>query len=182
MLYVSTEKEVFMTNPGKWFSGFLLVLLAGFAPALFGAEEAAKPKPKAHAAAKAVIWPADQLKWTDVAGAPGAKVAVLWGDPDKGAFGALHKLPAGFKAELHTHSADLRSVVVSGTIIHSPEGGPETKLGPGSYVFLPHTYKHTTACDAASDCVFFTSGNGKFDLKLVGEKKEGAAKKGAAKK
>jgi len=164
-------------KPGKWFSGIVLVLLVGVAPAIFAAEVPMKPKPKAHAAAaKPIIWPTDQLKWTD-AGVPGVKIAVLWGDPDKGAFGAIHKFPAGFKAAPHTHSSDLHSVVVSGTLIHSPEGGPETRLGPGSYLFLPHTYKHTTACDAASECMLFTHGAGKFDINMVGEKKEAAAKK-----
>jgi hypothetical protein len=28
-------------------------------------------------------------------------------------------------------------------------------------------YRHTTACDKASDCVFFVEGSGKFDLKPV---------------
>jgi quercetin dioxygenase-like cupin family protein len=171
-------KEVFMIKPGKWFSGILLVLLVGFAPALFAAEEAAKPKPKAHAAAMPVVWPADQLKWVDAPGAPaGVKMAVLWGDPAKGALGAIDKFPAGFKAELHTHSSDLHNVVLSGTLIHSPEGGPEVKLGPGSYLFLPHTYKHTTACDAASECTLFVQAAGKFDIKMVGEKKAAPVKK-----
>jgi quercetin dioxygenase-like cupin family protein len=98
-------------------------------------------------------------------------MAVLWGDPTKGAYGALHKFPAGFKAGLHTHSADLHNLVVSGTLIHGTEDGKETRLGPGSYIFEPHTYKHTTACDAASECVILVTANGKFDVNMVEKRK-----------
>jgi hypothetical protein len=112
-----------------------------------------------------VVWPAADLKWVDVPNAPpGVKQAVLWGDPATGAFGAVQKFPAGFAAPLHTHSANLRCVVVSGTIIHGPEGKPTVRLGPGSYLMLPSTYRHTTACDKSSECVFFTEGDGKFDV------------------
>jgi quercetin dioxygenase-like cupin family protein len=44
------------------------------------------------------------------------------------------------------------------------------RLGPGSYLFQPANQRHTTACDAASECVFFIESSKKFDLKLVEEK------------
>lgn len=159
-----------MTRLGKWLLGIVSLALFGITTALF-ASETAKAKPAGHAAAKPVVWSADQLKWLDAPDSPGVKMATLWGDPTKGAFGALIKFPAGFLAPLHTHSSDSRYLVVSGTLIHSPEGGPETRLGPGSYVFEPHTYKHTTGCDSASECVIFASGNGKLDVKMAEEKK-----------
>ena len=85
-----------------------------------------------------------------------------------GAFGALFKLPAGFAAPLHTHTNDMKVVILSGTYIQAPEGKPEFRLGPGSYFMQPGgDYRHTTSCDQASDCVFFVESKGKFDLKLV---------------
>ena len=60
--------------------------------------------------------------------------------------------------------------MVSGTLIHGPEGKPEVRLSAGSYLFEPSGYKHTTACDKASECVFFMEGDGKFDL-VMAEKK-----------
>jgi hypothetical protein len=59
----------------------------------------------AAAAARLVAKPAAELKWTDLdpAGAPGVKVADLWGNHAKGAFGAYFKLPARFAVPLHTH-------------------------------------------------------------------------------
>ena len=61
-------------------------------------------------------------------------------------------------------------VIISGTVIHGPEGKPEVRLTAGSYLFDPAGYKHTTACDKASECVFFMEGDGKFDI-VMAEKK-----------
>jgi anti-sigma factor ChrR (cupin superfamily) len=132
-------------------------------------------EPKANTAQKAgpgqpvFTLPAD-LKWTDLdpKGAPGVKVANLWGDHAKGPFGAFFRLPAGFVAPLHTHTNVMKVIFVSGTYIQTPEGKAEVRLGPGSYMMQPGgNYRHTTACDKASDCVFFVEGSGKFDLKQV---------------
>ena len=136
----------------------------------------ANPAPKMSAPAP-VVWPAGDLKWTDAEGAPpGVKGVNLFGDPANGPFGAVQKFPAGFSAPLHTHSADLRIVVVSGTLIHGPEGKPEVRLPAGSYLYLPSTYRHTTGCDKAAECVFFIEGNRKFDVKPVGPAKAPAKK------
>lgn len=115
--------------------------------------------------------PAD-VKWTDLdpTGAPGVKIADLWGDHTTGAFGAFVKLPAGFLAPLHTHTHAMKVVFLSGTYIQVPEGKPEVRLGPGAYMMQPGgSYKHTTSCDRASECVFFLESNGAFDLKPAGE-------------
>ena len=151
--------------------GFTVAFLVAAALLAQGAE-AGKAKMAHKSGGKApVIWPAGDLKWTDAPGAPpGVKQVTLWGDSTKGAYGAMQKFPAGFSAPLHTHSADLKIVVVSGTVIHGPEGQPEVRLSAGSYLYLPSTYKHTTACDKSSECVFFLESNGKFDVKPVEEK------------
>ena len=128
------------------------------------AKPAAKP-----AESRLVVMPASDMKWADLGpGAPGVKVADLWGSHAKGAFGALFKLPAGFAAPLHTHTYDMKVVIVSGTYIQVPEGKPEFRLGPGSYFMQPGgNYRHTTTCDKASDCVFLVESKGPFDLKPV---------------
>ena len=62
----------------------------------------------------------------------------------------------------------MKIVIVSGTFIQEPEGKPEFRLGPGSYLMQPGgNYRHTTSCDKASECVFFAESNGKFFLKPV---------------
>ena len=113
---------------------------------------------------------ASDLSWTDLdpAGAPGVKIAKLWGDPATGAFGAFFKLPPGFAAPLHTHTHPMKIVIVSGTYIQRPEGSSEFRLGPGSYLMQPGgVYRHTTRCDASSECVFFVEGDGPFDLRVT---------------
>jgi len=137
------------------------------------AQASGKAKAKSGSKAKAsgaVIMPAGDVKWTDLdpTGAPGVKIADLWGNHATGAYGALIKFPGGFSAPLHTHTNTMKIVIVSGTFIHGPEGKPEVRLGPGSYMMQPGgNYRHTTACDKASECLFFAESNGKFDLKPV---------------
>jgi anti-sigma factor ChrR (cupin superfamily) len=114
-----------------------------------------------------VPMPAADLNWVDLdpVGAPGVKVATLWGDVSKSNFGAFLKLPAGFAAPLHSHTHDMKLVIVSGTYIQGPQGKPEFRLGPGSYLMQPGgNYNHTTRCDASSDCVLFFESEGAFDL------------------
>jgi hypothetical protein len=85
----------------------LSISLAVAAPAVAQQSGGAKSKtaPKARAGTP-VFKSAADLKWTDLdpKGAPGVKVADLWGDHSKGAFGAFFKLPAGFTTPLHTHT------------------------------------------------------------------------------
>jgi anti-sigma factor ChrR (cupin superfamily) len=121
------------------------------------------------AASRLVVMPAGDLKWADLdPSVPGVKVVDLWGNHASGAYGSIFRLPAGFAAPLHTHSYDMKVVILSGTYIQSPEGKPEFRLGPGSYFMQPGgDYRHITRCDPAADCVFFVESQGPFDLKVV---------------
>jgi anti-sigma factor ChrR (cupin superfamily) len=115
---------------------------------------------------------AADLKWIDLdpTGAPGVKVANLWGNPGTSRFGAFFKLPAGFAAPLHTHTHPMKVVIVSGTYIQGPDGAAEFRLGPGSYLMQPGgNYRHTTSCDKAADCVIFVESTGAFDLHVVAQ-------------
>ena len=139
----------------------------------------AKGNTTRKAASQPVFLAAADLKWTDLdpVGAPGVKVADLWGDHTKGAFGAYFKLPAGFTTPLHTHTYVMKVAFLSGTYIQAPEGKAEVRLGPGSYMMQPAgNYRHTTSCDKSADCVFFVEGSGKFDLKPVAAAKAPAKK------
>ena len=148
-----------------------LISLVLVAPALAQPPgEANASKPSQAGADQPIHMPAGDIKWTDLdpKGAPGVMVADLWGNHTKGAYGALFKLPAGFTAPLHTHTHAMKVVFISGTYVQAPEGKPEVRLGPGSYMMQPGgNYRHTTSCDKASDCVFFVESNGKFDLNVV---------------
>lgn len=118
---------------------------------------------KAKSAAFVTMAP-DDLKWVPNPANADVQMAVLWGDPVKGAHGAFHKFKAGLVVGLHSHPSDHRIAVISGTLLEGPEGGPEKRLPAGSYVFQPHGVKHTTACDAASECLIFVTASGPFGL------------------
>lgn len=110
------------------------------------------------------------LNWIDLDpdGAPGAMIATLWGNHQNGAFGAFFRLPPGFNAPLHFHTHDMKLVIVSGTYVQGPEGQQEFRLGPGSYLLQPGgSYRHTTSCDQASECLFFVESDGAFDFHAV---------------
>jgi anti-sigma factor ChrR (cupin superfamily) len=114
-------------------------------------------------AGKATLVGVEELKWVDVPNTP-VKMATVKGDSAKGAHASFLKLPAGFSAPLHSHTADHHVAVVSGTMVLTPEGGTAKKLGPGSWFEFTGKKKHVTACDAGADCVIYVVSKGAWDL------------------
>ena len=144
----------------------LFVVAAALVP------QRAEAKPPMKSGKSFVVEPAADMKWVALPDAPpGPMLSVISGDPMKGAYTAIEKFPGGFSVPLHTHPADHKAVIISGTWIHGEPGKPDVRLGPGSYWFQPAGKPHTTACDAASECVFFIESSGKFGVKMVDEKK-----------
>jgi quercetin dioxygenase-like cupin family protein len=129
------------------------LLLAGIVLGLVGV---------ASAQTKAVVWPASAIKWTDSTTAPGAETAVLWGDPTKGAYGALKQIAAGSSLPAHTHTNDSHVVMVKGTVTLDMEG-KKTTLGPGSYALIPAGVPHAPTCAAGAACEYFEHMNAAFD-------------------
>ena len=115
------------------------------------------------AASTARIVAGGELKWVDVPETP-AKMATVKGDAAKGPHASFIKLPGGFSAPLHSHSADHDVVVVAGTLTLTPEGGAAKKLGPGSWFEFTGKKKHVTTCDAGADCVLFIAAKAAWDL------------------
>jgi hypothetical protein len=112
---------------------------------------------------KAAVWPAGEIKWVENPAMKGLSVATLWGDPSKGAYGTLKKVPGGTDLGWHTHSSDQKVVAISGTFDFQLEGGEAKELMTGSYVFIPAKAKHTSKCRAGTDCVWFEESPGKAD-------------------
>ena len=136
---------------------------------------AAMAVPVAMAEGKAVLSPATDLKWNDVPGFPGVKLAAVQGDPGKGPSHAYHKLAAGFVSPVHHHSPDHYVTVVSGTLVLVVDG-KENKLPPGSYFQFTGKKPHLTKCEAGADCVLFVDARGKWDV-VADEGKAPAKKK-----
>ena len=122
----------------------------------------------------AVLVPASDVKWSDVAGFSGLKMAVLDGDPAKGPHHSMLRFTGGFAAPLHHHSSDHYGTVVAGTLVLTVDG-KETKLPPGSYFSFKNKQQHLTKCDAGAECVLSMDVRGKWDV--VPEKAKPAAKK-----
>ena len=106
------------------------------------------------------------LIWTELNPAfPGIRIVDVWGDHTTSGYGAFLEFPAGFLSPLHTHTDDIKIVVISGTYTQAPEGKETVRLGPGSYAFQPGgSYKHVSGCDKASKCLLFIESTGPFDL------------------
>lgn len=138
-----------------------IVVAAGFLLAAAGLALAAGGD---AAPRKDTVWPAEAIKW-DNGPLPGTKVAKLWGDWMKDApYGVLIKFDAGIINSLHKHTHDLKIAVISGTFVHTPEGGAESRLGPGSYLLQVGGINHVSGCAPGADCEFLMTSNGKFDL------------------
>ena len=144
----------------------MTLALAAFAP--HAAEKDGKK------GGNAVLVPANDLKWSDVPGFPGVKLAVLQGDPAKGPHHSMIKFVGGFAAPLHHHSSDHYGTVVAGTLALTVDG-QETKLPAGSYFSFKGKKKHMTKCEAGADCILSMDVRGKWDV--VPEDTKPAAKK-----
>ena len=122
------------------------------------------PDGSSKSAAKDRVAPIEKMQFKQQQ--PGISKAVLWGDPTKGPYGAITRFTKGTKVPWHTHSHDIKAVVISGTFLYD-SGSGEQRLGPGSFVQERSSIKHTTAASADSDLMFFEEGAGPFDIKMV---------------
>src|SRR5688572_4902216 len=101
----------------KWtFAAILAVSLTVIGIAL--AQDSGK-EPK-HAKAK-------DAKYTEVI--PGVSKAPLWGDDKTGPYGSFTKFAPGHKNPLHTHSSDIRIVVLEGAYIFGTDAGEKRVEG-----------------------------------------------------
>jgi quercetin dioxygenase-like cupin family protein len=135
---------------------------------------------QAKGAAASTATAAADLKWNDVPDFPGLKMAVVSGDPAKGAAHFFMKFSPGFAAPLHHHSADHYVTVVAGTMVMNIDG-KDVKLPAGSFFSFKGAKPHMTKCDAGADCIIFNDARGKWDVVPEGAPKADA-KKAEAKK
>lgn len=141
-----------------------MVVLATWAPA----------EDKAKQAAGAVFAAAADLKWNDVPGMQGLKMAVVEGDPGTGPSHFFIKFTPGFAAPVHHHSADHYGTVLAGTLVLTVDG-KDQKLPSGSYFSFTNGTKHATRCEAGAECVLAIDARGKWDV--VPEAEKPASKK-----
>ena len=105
------------------------------------------------------------MKWTELPERKGMQFALLSGDPKTGAYTQMRKVPAGTDNPLHSHSNELKNVVISGVWYTGADAASARDFGPGSIVIMPGNWVHVSGCRSGSDCVFYQEGKGKFDFK-----------------
>jgi len=106
-----------------------------------------------------------ELKWTSLPERPGMQFAILSGDPKTGSYTQMRKVPAGTDNPLHSHSSELKNVIISGVWYTGTDAATAKDFGPGSVVVMPGNWVHVSGCRTGSDCVFYQEGKGKFDFK-----------------
>ena len=104
-----------------------------------------------------------ELRWSALPERKGMQFAVLSGDPTKGEYTQMRKVPAGADNPLHSHSNEINS----GVWYTGADSAAAKDFGPGSIVMMPGNWVHVSGCRAGSDCVFYQEGMGKFDFKAV---------------
>jgi quercetin dioxygenase-like cupin family protein len=101
---------------------------------------------------------------------PGVKKAVLWGDHDAGPYGAFTKFDPGLVNPLHTHTSEVRIVVLRGAYIYKSKDGKERRVGPGAYISVPAGDVHVSSADKKEGALYYEESPGKFDLVPVDKK------------
>jgi quercetin dioxygenase-like cupin family protein len=138
----------------------LIAVCAG--PTILAGAEAPKP-----AASVPMMVAFSDLQWTALPERKGMQFAVLSGDPKVGAYTQMRKVPAGTDNPLHTHSSELKNVIISGVWYTGADANSAKDFGPGSIVMMPANWRHVSGCRPGSECVFYQDGKGKFDFNPV---------------
>lgn len=120
----------------------------------------------------AVTLSLDDIQWApvDPNNAAGPQIAPLWGDPTRGPYGALLRVPAGFESPMHTHSHDERVVVIAGASVHWGEGEDAANariMTAGDYMLMPAGVRHVSAATDDAECIEFITQDGRFDFALA---------------
>jgi len=144
----------------------------------FAAEEKATPKKSTKGSSKTsattehkIVGPTE-LKWGDAPPGlpPGAKMAVLDGDPaKKGSFTVRLQAPDGYKVPPHTHPTTERITVLSGTFYLGMgdkfDEAAGREMAVGSFAVLPAGMKHFGW--NTGETVLQINSEGPFQIKYV---------------
>jgi quercetin dioxygenase-like cupin family protein len=124
--------------------------------------------------------PKDKIDWKPAPGlVPGMMTAIQWGDPDKGAYQALIKFPAGALVPPHYHKLDEFATVASGAVLFGQGGTIDESQGvevaAGGYVTIPAGTAHWARCTKDAVIVRFSPGPRDIAYLKDGEKAPGNA-------
>jgi quercetin dioxygenase-like cupin family protein len=149
-----------------------------FAILMLGALAAVRVQAQEHA--HTVAMP-DTLKWAEPATLPGARLAVVQGDPSKdGLFVYRLKMPAGYRIPPHLHKASENVTVLSGVfsigVGEKFDQGKGQELPVGGFVSVPPNHPHY-AWVGGTETVVQVHGVGPTDLRFVNPEDDPRKKK-----
>jgi quercetin dioxygenase-like cupin family protein len=112
------------------------------------------------------------LKWVEPATLPGARLAVVQGDPSKeGLFVYRLKMPAGYRIPPHFHKASENVTVLSGVfsvgVGEKFDQGSGQELPAGGFVSIPPNHPHFAWAGGGQETVVQVHGVGPTDLTFV---------------
>ena len=143
----------------------LLLLVAAGASFADNNIKAGKP-----AVQSLVSFPAADLKWRELPGTGGIKVADVRGSiTGKGPYDAFVIFPAGKDNPYHLHTQNLPTVVLKGTF-YAVIDGKRIDYPAGSFYNLPANMPHYSGCAKGDDCLLFQYQADHFDLVPVEKK------------
>ena len=142
-----------------------LLLLAAVGVATTGMAKTTKAVPQ-----PLVSFPTADLKWRELPGTGGIKVADLRGSiTGKGPYDAFVIFPAGKDNPYHLHTRNLPTVVLRGTF-YAVIDGKRIEYPAGSFYNLPANMPHYSGCAKGEDCLLFQYQDDHFDLVPVEKK------------
>lgn len=144
----------------KWLVGLMAAL--SFAMSALS-EEVVRPTAEREGSSPLMVSFAE-LKWIGLPERKGMQFAVLSGDPKTGPYTQMRRVPAGTDNPLHTHSSQLKNVIIQGVWYTGVNSAAAKDFGPGSIIVMPADWVHVSGCRPGSECVFYQEGSGKFDF------------------
>jgi uncharacterized RmlC-like cupin family protein len=115
---------------------------------------------------KGVALSPDALRWREMsAKAAGVMIAEVRGEAATGPWSGFVRFPAGSKSAIHTHSSDMKVVIIKGTWRYGPSSEQEKSYGPGSFVLIPAELPHSNS--QPEEVLMFVEQSGRFDNKPV---------------
>jgi quercetin dioxygenase-like cupin family protein len=147
----------------------VVMVVAGMLTMAALADEPARPTASGKEVGKPLMVSYTELKWIELPERKGMQFTVLSGDPKTGAYTQMRKVPAGSDNPLHTHSSELKNVIISGVWYTGADSSSARDFGPGSIIVMPANWVHVSGCRAGSECVFYQEGSGKFDFRPAAE-------------
>lgn len=107
-----------------------------------------------------------EMKFAPIPGLPACTPgSVESGDPTKGAFIVLAKMPAGCTVPWHWHSGNERLMLVSGVARLEMKDGKPLDLQAGGFAMMPAHHVHLFRCERA--CMLYIDSDAAFDIHYV---------------